>query len=150
MSELCGEIYNLNPLTRTACSLCERSLPNSIARLPHGLRQCESRPACQSCGADHDYLKLCWGVGILLSSGVVKATLKLPETSDWAWKVCLNRPAASSRAPVNSHGLHRRFRSSFNGSGSFRSSSLSTTLLRARGGSFVRADSMMRQSLSVG
>ncbi|KAK8853023.1 hypothetical protein IAR55_003724 [Kwoniella newhampshirensis] len=31
------------------------------------------------------YVNLCWGVGILLSSGVVKATL--PITTDWSWRL---------------------------------------------------------------
>ncbi|KAI0699131.1 maltose permease [Cytidiella melzeri] len=31
------------------------------------------------------YVNLCWGVGILLSSGVVKATL--PINSDWSWRL---------------------------------------------------------------
>jgi SP family general alpha glucoside:H+ symporter-like MFS transporter len=31
------------------------------------------------------YVNLCWGVGILLSSGVVKATL--PDTSNWGWRL---------------------------------------------------------------
>ncbi|KAG8938943.1 hypothetical protein FRC04_007229 [Tulasnella sp. 424] len=31
------------------------------------------------------YVNLCWGVGILLSSGVVKATL--PIASDWSWRL---------------------------------------------------------------
>ena len=31
------------------------------------------------------YVNLCWGVGILLSSGVVKATV--PINSDWSWRL---------------------------------------------------------------
>jgi SP family general alpha glucoside:H+ symporter-like MFS transporter len=31
------------------------------------------------------YVNLCWGVGILLSSGVVKACL--PIASDWSWRI---------------------------------------------------------------
>jgi SP family general alpha glucoside:H+ symporter-like MFS transporter len=31
------------------------------------------------------YVNLCWGVGILLSSGVVRATLTIP--SDWSWRL---------------------------------------------------------------
>jgi SP family general alpha glucoside:H+ symporter-like MFS transporter len=31
------------------------------------------------------YVNLCWGVGILLSSGVVKATV--PIASDWSWRI---------------------------------------------------------------